>query len=75
MTSMQDLFDKPAPSDVEKYIVVCKAGYEGERDLETFDNYWKAIAWIGHNYSDEEIEADNIDIATILVTGERIYEN
>ena len=75
MTSMQDFFNEPSPANVVKYIAVWRAGYEGERDLESFSNYWDAIDWIGENYTDEEIEADHIAVCTLLTNGERTYEN
>jgi len=68
-------FNDPKPDNVVKYIVTFNSGREGERDLEDFLNYWDAIDYIGENHTDTEIEKNNISVCTLLVTGERVYED
>jgi len=60
-----------------KYVVVYKAGYVGEYDVEEFSSFEDAVDFMHNEYSEYEIEVFNIDIALdITFDGEtkRTYE-
>ena len=40
-----------------RYTVVENAGYEGERDVRTFERFLDADRWIRSRYGDDEVES------------------
>jgi hypothetical protein len=58
---------------MKEYVVVLMAGYEGERDLETFSNFDYACGYMREEFSEEEIEELHIAIA-LDIDGERTYD-
>lgn len=50
---------------MNKYVVVEQAGYEGEQEVRTFNNYWRAIDWIVRQYGD--VTNDNAEFYTLHV--------
>jgi hypothetical protein len=60
-----------------KYVVVYKAGYVGEYDVEEFESFEDAVAFKYMEFSEDEIEEFHIDIAldfTLDGQTKRTYE-
>ena len=55
------------------YVIVEQAGHVGERDIDRFDDYWKALDALNSNYGRAERKAMHVEIAYDAPEG-RTYE-
>lgn len=55
------------------YVIVEQAGHVGERDIDRFDDYWKALDALNSNYGRGERETMHVEIAYDAPEG-RTYE-
>lgn len=55
------------------WVLVEYAGYNNERDVETFEHWQEAVLYREKHYTDEETESMHVEIC-VEIDGDRSYD-